>query len=295
MANPHFGNLGDVWKHVVLSESIARERPRHYWETHAGSASYPLSHSFARDYGVYYLLENGCRTSHVARSTYYEELTRFQSDQSEDDAPAYPGSALLAMRILRDSASYVLCDVDERSARSLTDAAGGLGLGKHVQLAVQDGLAAVRDASHTFKGEPADVLVHIDPFDPCSETQPGLSALSLAADLGASGFKLILWYGYDSPADRALPWAPLATRGGSQWCGDLIIRSNLNGGAPLAMSDISPLIGCGVVATNLRNSTAAALGSLGNDLVSLYEESLLPQTDTPGALAFLELAIAPVG
>jgi hypothetical protein len=63
MANPHFGNLGDVWKHVALAEALASERPLNYWETHAGSASYLLSHSPARDYGAYYLLEGGRRSS----------------------------------------------------------------------------------------------------------------------------------------------------------------------------------------------------------------------------------------
>jgi 23S rRNA A2030 N6-methylase RlmJ len=37
MANPHFGKLGDVWKHAALAEVLERERPRRYAETHAGS------------------------------------------------------------------------------------------------------------------------------------------------------------------------------------------------------------------------------------------------------------------
>src|SRR5690348_7442855 len=138
MANAHFGNLGDVWKHIVLAETLAREHPHSYWETHAGSASYPLSHSPARDYGIYYLLDNGQRSSRVARSAYWEELARFQAQETEE---RYPGSALLAMRLLRDTASYVLCDMDEASIRTLTAAASSLGLGENVQPTLQDGLA----------------------------------------------------------------------------------------------------------------------------------------------------------
>jgi len=80
MANPHFGNLGDVWKHVALAEALASERPLNYWETHAGSATYLLSHSPARDYGAYYLLEGGRRSSILSQSPYYQELKRFFQD-----------------------------------------------------------------------------------------------------------------------------------------------------------------------------------------------------------------------
>ena len=290
MANAHFGNLGDVWKHLVLGETLAREPPQSYWETHAGSASYPLSHSPARDYGIYYLLGTGQRSSGVTRSTYWEELARFQAEE----ANGYPGSALLAMRLLRDTANYVLCDMDEESIRTLAAAVSSLGLEERIQLTSQDGLATIRDASHDFKGDPRDALVHIDPFEPSAETQPGLSALSLAGLLSSRGFKLIYWYGYDSPEQRTWPWATLATQGRSAWCGDLIVRSNLSASATVAMSDIAPLIGCGVVAVNLNDSTTAALASLGDDLVSLYEGSSLPHTGTPGSLEFLQLEADPL-
>src|SRR6516162_8570381 len=42
MANQHFGNIGDVWKHVVLAEVLEREPPAWYAETHAGSAAYAV-------------------------------------------------------------------------------------------------------------------------------------------------------------------------------------------------------------------------------------------------------------
>ena len=43
MANPHFANLGDVWKHLLLTEVISWLQPGHYVETHAGSALYALA------------------------------------------------------------------------------------------------------------------------------------------------------------------------------------------------------------------------------------------------------------
>jgi 23S rRNA (adenine2030-N6)-methyltransferase len=289
VANPHFGNLGDVWKHIALAEILARERPSQYWETHAGSASYPLSHSPGRDYGVYHLLASGGRSSVLSQSTYYKELTRLQSERH---TPIYPGSGLLALRILGNSASYAFSDLDESSVRSLSGAAAALGLGQHVRIAVRDGLAAVRDMSKDYRGDPADVFVHIDPFDPQAETEQGLSALSLAAELSVRGFKLLYWYGYDLPDERTWPWAILRAPGQPQWCGDLIVRSNLTRDTPMSLSDIGPLVGCGVVTSNLKVSTTSALQSLANGLVSLYDDATTPTTGGNGALDFREIVSA---
>lgn len=48
-----FGGSGDVWKHLAFAAIVAIERPRCGWESHAGSALYPLSHSPGRDAGIY--------------------------------------------------------------------------------------------------------------------------------------------------------------------------------------------------------------------------------------------------
>src|SRR5262245_29432311 len=96
MANRHFGNLGDVWKHLVLAEVLAMERPLHYWETDAGSASSPLSASIARGYGVYSFLEATRHDRVLAESHYCRLLT----GEVARSVPMYPGSPLIAMRLL---------------------------------------------------------------------------------------------------------------------------------------------------------------------------------------------------
>jgi 23S rRNA A2030 N6-methylase RlmJ len=51
--NRHFAELGDVWKHLPLAEILHMDPPRVYWETHAGSASYPLTESPSRLHGLF--------------------------------------------------------------------------------------------------------------------------------------------------------------------------------------------------------------------------------------------------
>ncbi len=63
MANVHYARIGDVWKHLPLAEILSAERPGRYWESHAGSSTYPLTRSPERDYGVFLFLEREGRSS----------------------------------------------------------------------------------------------------------------------------------------------------------------------------------------------------------------------------------------
>src|SRR5690242_16668024 len=67
MANKNFGNIGDVWKHVVLAEVLEREPPAWYAETHAGSGAYAVVHSGGREYGFAHFLEVAPRFPALAR------------------------------------------------------------------------------------------------------------------------------------------------------------------------------------------------------------------------------------
>jgi 23S rRNA (adenine2030-N6)-methyltransferase len=255
MANQHFGNLGDVWKHLVVAEVLALERPRLYCETHAGTASYALTHSPARDFGVYRILDGGAASPAIASSRYYAELVAMAD--SGGDSARYPGSALLAMSVLGVGSEYLFFDLDPQSIDSLRDAARSLALTDFAQCEREDGLAAVRDACLVYSGDPANVVVHIDPFDPFEETDPGLSAVGLASELAGLGFKVVYWYGYDEMSDRGWPSNALNTRVGRSWCGE-------------SLSDITSIVGAGVFCLNMGRSTIYALQSLGAAVASLY-------------------------
>src|SRR2546423_11111513 len=152
MANRHFGNVGDIWKHLVLAEVLAHEHPREYWETHAGSASYMLRHSPAREYGIYWLLQRASASSAIRESRYWHEVGRLPRN-GDSSAPAmYPGSSLLARRIRGRDTRYLFSDVDPKSTASVTRAAGELGLHDHARIVQADGLTAVREAAHDYEG-----------------------------------------------------------------------------------------------------------------------------------------------
>jgi 23S rRNA A2030 N6-methylase RlmJ len=180
MANKNFGNIGDVWKHVVLAEVLEREPPAWYAETHAGSGAYAVVRSGGREYGFLRFLEVAPRFPVLARSRY----RAIAASYVESDRGLYPGSALLAMTMLGDASSYLLCDLDRESVADLRRWSRELGL-HNCEVAETDGMAAV---AARLDGEPRrPALVHIDPFDRHARAPGGYSALDLAARVADSG------------------------------------------------------------------------------------------------------------
>ena len=239
--NRHFGELGDVWKHLPLAEILRLRPPLHYWETHAGSAYYPLTASPARRYGVLRFLERAPGEPELQDCAYIRALCA---------APdIYPGSPMLAIQALGQHARYLFCDIDPESAATIRTATEGL----DARVIEGDGVSAImREIDHAHI-DPAEVMVHIDPFDPDERvTASSKTPVELAGWLAGLGYRVFYWYGYDSVAQRG--WARdkiarLAPRI-KLWCGDTIIPASfVYPGRPGAW-------GCGVV---LANATSAEL------------------------------------
>jgi 23S rRNA A2030 N6-methylase RlmJ len=189
--NNHFAELGDVWKHLALAEILRMDPPRAYWETHAGSASYPLTESPSRLHGALRFLSLAPYDPDLRSCAYLAALTH--------EPGVYPGSATLAMRSLGTSASYLFCDVDPRSAASLLDARGGL----DVRVVDADGVSAIEREAQLARVDARDVLVHVDPFDPFERvSRNNRSPVELAGWLADAGYRLVYWYGYDSVERR---------------------------------------------------------------------------------------------
>lgn len=145
MANRHFAQLADVWKHLPLVEVISIERPNRYWESHAGSATYETLDDAERRYGALTFLEVAPRRPALARSRYLTHL-RAMCDPPGELAP-YPGSPLLAALELGSTCSYVLCDLDPDSVADLRSAARRLDLASRTEVVVgADGMTALHEA-----------------------------------------------------------------------------------------------------------------------------------------------------
>jgi 23S rRNA A2030 N6-methylase RlmJ len=278
MANRHFGKISDVWKHAALAEVLEREPPGWYAETHAGSGAYVVVHDREREFGILRFLEVAPRFAALARSPYRAVAASYV----DGERGLYPGSALLAMTMLGDASSYLLCDLDRESVTDLRHWSRELGL-RRCEVAETDGMAAV---AAWLDGEArGSGLVHIDPFDPDARSPGGYSALELAARVADSGTRLVYWYGYDEPRRQAWAHRRLATLTSAPlWCGDVLVT-----GASSAPGDLgratTPGTGFGVILANMQERTAGACAALGNALSDAYADAIFPDGN-PGNLAF---------
>ncbi|HEY3752116.1 MAG TPA: hypothetical protein VGL80_23270 [Pseudonocardiaceae bacterium] len=276
MANRHFGKLADVWKHGALLEVLDRERPTRYAETHAGSAAYSLVADDERSFGVLKFLS--ADHPKLSGSRYRAALAPF----TDVEPPRYPGSAMLAMSVLGDDSSYLLCDIDPVSAAELREHAAGL---SHCEVAEHDGMAA------TAAWLGGDTVVHIDPFDPHAHVPGGYSALTLAAHVAEQGQRLVYWYGYDRPDQQAWAYDALAELTKTPlWCGDILVVDADGAGQPGDLGRATtPGTGSGVVLANVDAATVSACAEFGHALADAYAGATLPAGGT-GGIVFSESA-----
>lgn len=271
MANHHVGKFADVWKHLVLCEVLDGVRPSAYAETHAGSAAYEPVDDPERRFGLIGFLDATRSSGPLERSAYSRTLRPL----IEATPARYPGSALLAMSLLGDLTSYLLCDLDPRSTDDLRSWAARLGL-SDVEVIENDGMSSVSQWLPAHSVEPA--VVHVDPFDPYAAQTGGMNAVQLAADAARRGAVVVYWYGYSAPDRRGwarreigeLTDAPL-------WCGDMMIVDTAGVGQVGDLGEATtPGTGLGLVVANADPTTTRSCARLGTALADAYRGCDLP-------------------
>lgn len=296
MANPHFGNIGDVWKHLALAAILALERPGRYWESHSGAAKYALSSSLSRDYGIFYFLKNVSRSQMLRGSAYNRTLEEIE--EMNGSIPSYPGSPLLALLLLRGyTETFIFCDTDPECTESINDCAAWLGInGRRLQCICKDGATALRGELERARDEDAlDTLIFIDPFDPFDGLDLGDSAFDLFCHATLAGAKTVHWYGFSSGPERTACWDNILetlkayeidSSGSVLWCGEICLR---------LMDDpaftLNPGVrGCGILTANLSDRSTRDCTDLGNELSRVYERAKFP-TGQSGAFDFNTVSI----
>jgi 23S rRNA A2030 N6-methylase RlmJ len=246
MANPHFANLGDVWKHLLLTEVISWLRPGHYVETHAGSASYRLVDDVERGLGAETFLSASSEIEPLRSSPYRRHILEF----ARGAEPSYPGSPLLAMMRLGHACRYVFYDTDPVSVADLLAARERLGLRDKAEVIHGDGLAETTRLVEVHAIGAAS-LVHVDPFDFRAAGPGTVSALELVTCLVAASIPAFAWYGLTSrsAAHELFHEVTTAAPSARAWCAELRVggrRANAAGigsgcGVLFAAADLAPV------------------------------------------------------
>lgn len=282
MTNRHFGRISEVWKHLVLAEVLATERPEAFLDTHAGDALYPVVDDPERSYGV--MGFNDVVDDHptLRNSAYAAVLSGMRNGPS---LVGIPGGPLVAMEVLGHDGEYVFCDLDPNSAGNIRDTATSLGV-RSAQVLTTDGMSAVHAALATR--DATNVVVFIDPFDHHALGPSGLSALNVAVVAAHAGAVVVYWYGYNRIDRRHWIVDELALRDGDSdwWCGDLMVSVE---DADMTDGDLgvasSPGTGSGLVCINASAAAIERCTLLGTALADAYRDRPLP-SGQPGDLNF---------
>jgi 23S rRNA (adenine2030-N6)-methyltransferase len=122
----HAGNFADVFKHTILVGLLQalkdKPAPFCYFDTHAGAGSYDLRGSEATKTGEF--------AAGVARvldatspppplRTYLDLLNALNGERSGNAITTYPGSPLIAARLMRATDRAVLCELQRDEAAAL--------------------------------------------------------------------------------------------------------------------------------------------------------------------------------
>ncbi|MEH2413593.1 23S rRNA (adenine(2030)-N(6))-methyltransferase RlmJ [Nostoc sp.] len=289
MANRHFGTIGDIWKHLPLAEILRVEKPFSYWESHAGSALYTLTHSIQRDYGVFYFIDNTTQSPMLEASAYKHILNTYQQ---EGQLSTYPGSPLIALKVLhKNKSKFLFCDIDNESLKNIQETSDAEGISKVVEVIHADGISTLAEKAAKLSAENAlTTFVHIDPFRPFTRSANGLHSIDLFSKLSQQGLKVLYWSGYDSYQYRdtlineiklSLAKYKVSLIERRIWCGDVSLAAIDD---PL-FDEHPGVLGCGIVASNLSEVSVKNCQRLGKELVGIYENALFP-SGSSGALRY---------
>jgi hypothetical protein len=276
MANRHFGKLADVWKHLVLAEVLTVDRPRRFYDTHAGHAVYAMTVDLERRYGVVNFIDVAARQATLAASNYFRVLR--QQMGGRDELTEYPAGPMIAMRQLGKECDYCFCDLDPESTANIRTMAVALAVESQVRVVAGDGMTAVHNA---LKGL-ADVkrtVVYIDPFDHLAVGPGGLSALEVAREAADLGAAVVYWYGYNRPDQRGWIFNLLCDLAPAArwWCGDIMVTAT---DADMSSGDLgaatSPGTGFGLACANVSSPALIRCDNLGVALAQAYQGRPLP-------------------
>lgn len=130
MPNTHFGEIGDVWKHLPLATLLSLEQPSEFWETHSGSPVYPLvnpkntqnlqNEVFSRwwkiEFGVVHYFRNTIIQTadpSLHQSVYTTLLKKYANYDLTSQCPLTHtlGSSAIAVFSLHSPKKLIFCDI----------------------------------------------------------------------------------------------------------------------------------------------------------------------------------------
>jgi len=205
----HAGNFADVFKHALLTLLIerlkAKDTPFAAIDTHAGAGLYDISAAEAQRTGEFARGYGQARAGlPAALVPYRDAVAALNPDGS---MRFYPGSPLLALRLMRPQDRLVACELHPEDARHLKLALQG---DRRAEIHHRDGYRALK--AFLPPRERRGLVLIDPPFETEDERRQMVRALAVAHGRWPTGI-YALWYPIKADSEARLLHAELANTG----------------------------------------------------------------------------------
>ena len=262
----HFAKQPDVLKHLILCEVLKNETPQIYVETNSACAIYPMTQTPEQQYGIYHFLEKADEVPSLKDSIYY------QLESGEMAKGNYLGSPALAMNVLGKQAKrFVFFDLEKSALENVGTYAKQIELSASVEIHHAD---SSRGTIELLPSLPTSSFIHIDPYEIDKKGDSGVTYLDVLIQATLLGMKCLLWYGFMTGDDKAsldnYITSSLEKAGIKDYTGVELTMNSIRKDSVLCNPGI---LGSGIQATNLSQTSTDIILDYSNQLVDIYKDA----------------------
>jgi 23S rRNA (adenine2030-N6)-methyltransferase len=264
MEYKHYGEIGDIWKHLSLCDVISIENPKVYVESNSAYPEYSLSQTPEQKYGIYNFIDKAVGFQLLRNSKYFELAYPYVK------VDRYLGSPGLAISLLKSTSDrFVFFDIDKEPLDKIESFAKQINLTDKVHVFNQDSVTGLYDLLPDL---PNSTFIHIDPYYIDKPSANGKTYLDLFIKATEQGFKCFLWYGFNTLDDKNqlndyIKAKLNQSKISSTYCCELIMEV-IQKDSILCNPGI---LGCGILTSNLSKGSYKMISEYSDLLINLYK------------------------
>lgn len=271
MPYSHYGEIGDVWKHLPLCFFLTEEKPTVYVESNSAFPIYRLNQTDERKYGIFHLFEqagNGGRYLNIENSPYLQILKKIPGNQ--ETLQTYLGSPGLALEILKDTSQFIFCDIEADPLQNIMDYVEQIHLDDRIKTMQGDSIDRLW---HETENMGKETFLHIDPYRIFEKNAKGRCYFDLFVRAINRGIKTMLWYGFETLEEQKEMHAKMREALGNSDIELFGIDFYIEGIGDSVMEVNPGVPGCGIMIANLSRPSAQKFKQYASELEEIYQHA----------------------